>query len=769
MTTRPIPFLAGFTAAVGQIVLMREVVVLFNGNELSLAVVLAAWLLWTAAGSCAAGRLMRRRGSVRHALAVVECLCGLSLPLALCALRYARAGLQSVPGELLGPVSVTVVCLLCLSAFCVLSGGIFALAAQRMNQEPAVSSSLSSSFTYLLETAGFATGGLATSILLRVLGCMQIAALAALICEGVGVILLVRQRHRQIPALAGIVLAAIPLLAYFAPRVDTSTQQRLWPGFDLLASRDSMYGRLTVIGAGGMRSIYDNGSILANVPDVASAEVSVHYAMLEHVAPRRVLLIGNGINGSIAEILKHPTLQRLDYVELDPALVAMYRQLFPREAAQAFSDSRVHVHEMDGRLYLQTVDDSFDVILVNVPDPVNAQLNRFYTAEFFGIAKRRLAPGGLLALKLRSSEESVSPALATFLRCIGQTLDSVFPRVVAIPGETFHFFASADSTALTEDPQVLVARLKSRNLQTLYVREYFVPFGMMPDRMAQVHELLEADNATAINRDFYPVAYYFTSVLWSSQFGHGYARLLENAKGIRFSYVLAAVIAFPVAFVAILALGATPGKRRRAAAVWCVAANGYTLMALQILLLLAFQSVFGYVYRELALLIGMFMAGIAAGSWLGIRYASGRASRSLLRAAAIDQIVLAASAPLLLGVVGLFALQLHAGAFAVARAAFPLVALLCAIPGGFQFPIASAIYLEGRSKETNLATLYAVDLTGGCVGALGLAGFLIPVFGFWMVAWLAAAIGMAPAALAAAASFQPCDGQANIVHSAISN
>jgi spermidine synthase len=61
--TKAIPFLAGFTAAVGQIVLMREVIVLFNGNELSLGIVLAAWLMWTAAGSGLTGILTRNRAA----------------------------------------------------------------------------------------------------------------------------------------------------------------------------------------------------------------------------------------------------------------------------------------------------------------------------------------------------------------------------------------------------------------------------------------------------------------------------------------------------------------------------------------------------------------------------------------------------------------------------------------------------------------------------------------------------------------------------------
>jgi spermidine synthase len=750
--TRAIPFLVGFTAAVGQIILLREVIVLFNGNELSLGFVLAAWLMWTAAGSGLTGRLIRNRANVRIASASIECLCGLSLPFAVVALRLARTRVQTVPGELIGPLRMVLISFACVSLFCALCGALFALASQFMRDNCKLSPRHASSLAYLLETAGSALGGVVVGlVLLRVFGCIQIAVLVALLCLCAGASILFRMRPLPVAlTVASAVLVAVPLLGCVAPRVESYALARLWPGFDLLASRDSAYGRLTVIGAGGIRSIYDNGSILTNVPDPAAAEESVHYALLEHPAPRRVLLLGGGTNGSIAEALKHPTIERLDYVEIDPALIDLYRGLFPHEST-AIYDPRVHVHETDGRLYLRTSRSRFDVIIVSVPEPANAQLNRFFTVEFFHSVRDHLAPGGLLALQLRSSEDVISPELAEFLRCIDRTLLQVFPRVAIIPGETLHFFAASDRGALTEDPQVLISRLKDRNLQTQYVREYFIPFRMMPDRMTQIHELLQLDPATRINRDFQPAAYYFSTALWSAQFDRTDAHLLEGAADIRFSTVLFGVLV-PSA-VLLLVFSFTRQRRgARAAAVWCVAASGFTLMTLQILLLLAFQSVFGYVYRELALLMGMLMAGIAAGSWLGIRH--GRARH--MRPAATTQFFVAASGPLLLSIVLLLGQASHADIPPwIIQAAFPLIAFFCGLPAGYLFPLVTAIYLEGRGEAASLATLYALDLLGGCAGALLLAGFLIPIFGFWPVAWLAAVVSLAPAVLTARASFHP--------------
>ena len=283
-------------------------------------------------------------------------------------------------------------------------------------------------------------------------------------------------------------------------------------GLRLVGSRDTIYGNLAVTETGTIRSIYSNGVILADAPDPSAAEEAVDYALLEDPAPQRVLMIGGGINGSIGEALKHPSVMRLDYVELDPALIEMAREFFPAQAA-VLTDARVHVHYADGRRYLKTANGSFDVIIVDLPDPQTAQLNRFYTAEFFRTAREHLTPGGLLAIELRSSEETLSPDLKEFLRCIRRTLEEVFPHVVAIPGETIHFFAATAPGVLTGDPRVLMARLQERHLNTQYVSQYFIPYRMMPDRMEQVEEQLRPLASTPVNRDFAPVAYSFDVVL----------------------------------------------------------------------------------------------------------------------------------------------------------------------------------------------------------------------------------------------------------------
>jgi len=742
----------GFSAIVAQIVLMRELMVVFTGNEVSVGIMLATWLFWTALGSGVATRFIHRQSRTQIITGALQCFSGMTLLGTIWILRDSKTLVQTVPGELVGPVPMLLTSLICLSVFCAVSGALFVVGARMFQQQTSVSEGVASSSAYLLESAGATLGGIVTTLVfLNFLDSFQIASVVVLVDVSMACILFFGSKKSVIAALGvGASVLAIALSMYVAPFLSRSSQRRLWRGFEVLASQDSIYGHLVVTQTGTIRSIFDNGVLVSNAPDEAAAEEAVHYALLEHPDPQDVLLIGGGVNGSITQALKHPTVKRLDYVELDPSFIQLSRQFFAEETATSFSDARVHLHYTDGRRYLRNADDRFDVIIVDVPDPQTAQLNRFYTVEFFRSTRQHLAPGGLVAVQLRASEDYISPDLADFLGCIYRTLHEVFPDIAVVPGETIHFFAASQPNLLTEEPEILISRLRERNVETQYVREYFIPFRMMPDRMAQLHQLLQHSQSTVSNHDFEPIAYYFDAVLWSSQFKSGYSNWLRRAAQIGFTSIIKGVLVILLLIAVVADFWPAPEARRSASAAYCVGATGFTLMTLQIFLLLAFQSLYGYVYHQLAILVAMFMAGMALGSWLGIRRIG--VTKPSTGVLALTQFVFAASVPALMFLIG--ALSQRSSTLASMQLLFPGVAALFGVLGGFQFPIASEICM-GRRSKAGLGTLYAIDLVGGCAAALVLSSYVIPVFGFWKAAWLSAAVNLAPALLAGRVSLDP--------------
>ena len=414
------------------------------------------------------------------------------------------------------------------------------------------------------------------------------------------------------------------------------------------------------------------------------------------------------------------------------------------------------------------------MFIVRLPVPQTAQLNRFYTVEFFREAAQKLRPGGILSFQVTGAENYISAELAEFLRCLNWTLRRVFPEVAAIPGASIHYFAANRAGVLTTDSEVLAERLRARNLQTMYVREYYFPFRMMPDRMEDLESQMQPRAATPVNRDFAPIAYYFNVALWSSRFHQGYRQWFDSIARIRFSVLmlwlvvaLSALTGWALWWSRQRVSGRKPSdvslrgeRRQKIAAAFCVAAMGFTLIGLEILLLLGFQAIYGYVYHQLALVIAAFMVGMAAGSWKGLRH-SGAADRQV-GAASVTRVEIrwlaglqlaAAASPLLLYL--LFAsvagVESPLGLFLVSQILFPALALLSGMLGGYQFPLASQIYFAGSEKSVRSpGTLYALDLAGAALGAVLLSAYLFPVFGFLKAALLMAAANLAPAALASA-------------------
>jgi spermidine synthase len=769
---------------------MRELIVVFYGNEISLGVMLANWLLWTALGSSVLGRVALKVRDPRKLMAGLQALLAVAFPLTILAVRASKSAFQTIPGELLGPGPMFLTSFAALSVFCVISGSLFAAGSRLYAQEVGTLTGRATGAVYLLEALGSGVGGiLASLVLIRFLAAFEIASvlcllnLLAAISLGIRV---VSGRRVMVATLAGMAL----LLPFANRALESKSLAILWRGFHLVETRNSVYGNLAVVETGQSRSLFENGLNILTVPDPAAAEEAVHFGLLEHPSPKRLLLIGGGVNGSLLQALQHPSLKWIDYVELDPTILDLAARHFPQAWGLIRADPRVHIHPMDGRLFLKTTALAFDVIIVNLPDPHTAQLNRFYTEEFFREAAEKLAPGGILSFQVRAAEDYISQELADFLRCLLKTLRAVFPEVTAIPGETVHFFAAAQRGTLTTDPSELLARLRLRHLRTRYVREYYIPFRMSPDRMLDLQLQIEPRPETPVNRDFAPIAYYFDVALWSSQFHSRARQWFEVLARVKFGsmagtlalvlFVLAGLIRWGPWRVGARHPAAQsgraagppeperpapetllpPGHRRtgygvplRGVAGFCVAAMGFSLLGLEMLILLGFQALYGYVYHQLAILVALFMVGMAVGAWLGLP-AAGQAvaaTQPEMRKLASLQ-VLAAVSPLLL--YELFALlgqvRSSSGLFAVSQVLFPALALVSGLLGGYQFPLASRIYFADSSARSPGA-LYGLDLLGACLGAFALSAFLVPVYGFFRTALLIAVVDFAPALLAALA------------------
>ena len=176
-------FILGLTSMVGQIIILRELVVVFYGNELSLVVILASWLFWTSFGSAILGRTVDKLKSKEKILSCAQLFISLLLPLNIFLIRNIKSILNISPGKLIGLVPMLGVSFISLSFICILLGFTFTLVS-KISAEKSKTPSGGVGKIYLLEGLGASIGGIIYSFFLikalmpfqniLILGCLNL-------------------------------------------------------------------------------------------------------------------------------------------------------------------------------------------------------------------------------------------------------------------------------------------------------------------------------------------------------------------------------------------------------------------------------------------------------------------------------------------------------------------------------------------------------------------------------------------------------------------
>ena len=129
-------------------------------------------------------------------------------------------------------------------------------------------------------------------------------------------------------------------------------------------------------------------------------EALVHPAMLMCPAPRRVLVIGGGEGATLREVFKHPAVERLVMVDLDQKVVELCKEYLGSWHRGSFEDRRLELVFADARVYLEANREKFDVIISDVPEPVEAgPAIKLFTRQYFELLKSTLAPKGVFSLQ----------------------------------------------------------------------------------------------------------------------------------------------------------------------------------------------------------------------------------------------------------------------------------------------------------------------------------------------------------------------------------
>lgn len=724
--------ITGFAAGIGQILVLRESLILFYGNELSTGLILASWLLWTAAGSSIGGKIGHRFTSKPAVLFLGLLLLTLLIPVTLLWIRASRI-LWSIPrGELAGPGSMLAISLSATCGFCLVSGFMFALC---WHSNVSVSSAESHTsrpiMIYLGEALGTAAGGLFFYfVLLPYASNFKTACVTSMTILGM-VMLFIRPwksswRIRPALLVIGFVIGMSAAgIAIEAPRLDQISHRWQW-GPGLTAVRDTPYNNLALLKDENQYSLFGNGLWFFSVPDPKTAEFSVHFAMLQQLHPRRVLLVGGGSVELVSEILKHPGLKRLDVVEPDPGISDLLREYLPARFISAISDERVHFYHEDAVSFVKHTGHRYDVILLNSGDPINAELNRFYTLEFLQALRGKLNPGGILSFAV-SASDYLGPVQVLFLRSFYDTVRAAFPSVVVCLLDSARFLATDRDGVLVTDAQELLDRIRERGLNLQYMQDSYVLDYLNPMRLRYLDGILkQSSSSQGLNQDFAPTCYFNNLLLWASQIHPMLEKSLLILSSVKQKWFWFGLLAALFGFIVLSWSGRLNFSAQCRISVLTM---GAAQLVLEILLLLSFQIMEGFVYKQLALIVTLFMAGVALGAAVqSLPALQRRSSRHWFVAVqfAFGLYVLVVLKILFI----MHELPADIAGSIPASAVFAALAALAGMLGGLHFALAIRVIAGSDAAPAAVAApLYAVDLAGAAAGSVVASLYIIPVYG----------------------------------------
>lgn len=670
-------FLLGFISMMAQLVLLRENIKSFHGNELVIGIFLAIWMILTALGSHA--------GNSYHKLLSPRTLCTCllvlgALPFLIHILLILEKRFFFLPGYQAGVLDMTISMMLLTVLFTGISGFLFAHVSLHKGTGSRASS-------YRLDALGSLAGGVLFSlILVHLLNNLQQLTFLFLIT-----VLLVlwiykfpgKRAMKYLLLITGAILFAVSLI----PAAVNTLEGIRFRQEKILQIKDTPHGNLTFTSRNEQVTAYMDGNPVLSDADLTRSEESVHFPALQHPDPQSFLLIGGGLTGHVNEAAKYQP-DRIDYCEADPWIFRLGRIYFPEN-----KDRNLQFIPKDGRSWLmKTMESRYDVVISSAGDPVTIGWNRYFTLEFYEEVRQHLNPGGIFSMQLSTGGNYVNEEGSALLAINYRTLKKVFPHVALVPGTSTYFIAS-DVPLSLDYP----AFLDRHQVSTTYVHPDYLDAMQLQFDSDQLSERIRNEESV-LNLDLRPSLFFASLSGLQSQMG-------KHALGV--TGILASLLLVVLWFLY------SPVKS-------AMYVSGFTGAGMQMVLIMVMQSFYGFAYLMAPLMITIFMGGIVLGTmrWARQRIKASIPGLSILiafmaLASMISFLVLKLNTPFQSGLPG----QMILG----------LLNLLTGMVVGAVFSL--AVNLHMKSKPYSPGILFSADLTGAALGTLLPVVFLLPLIG----------------------------------------
>ena len=672
----------GISSIITQLILMREFISIFYGNELVFGVILANWLLLTGIGAYL-GKFLDRIKNKISLLIICQILIAF-LPFINIFLIRTLSNVIFPIGSLVGITQIFFSSFILLLPYCLISGfllTLFCCVFSKKQDETSIGK------VYFIDNIGDILGGFLFSfVLIFILNPFQMIFFIMFINLLAAFLLSWFARKRVLKGI--ILLLLIFSLLFVIVDFNEITTEIKYKNQDLLYQKNSLYGNLVITKTADQLNFFENGIIFFSTENTIANEETIHYTLVQHENPKNVLLISGGVAGTANEILKY-NISKIDYVELDPLIIELGKKY-----TKNLDNEKINIINKDARLFVRQTDEKYDIIIIDLPDPSTAQLNRFYTTEFFKELKKTLNNDAVISLSLSSAENYLSKEIIQLNSVIYSTFKNSFKNVIIIPGQRNYFIASDNKLTYK-----IADKINEKAINTSYVNSYYLKGILTKDRVNYI--LSSIDKKARLNHDFNPVSYLHHMLYWVSQF--------------KFNYYPFIMVILILALIYLTRIKPVP---------FAIFTTGFAGASLEVVLLIGFQILYGYVYHKIGVIITAFMLGLAIGSFYMNRKIKQMQKKHLIR---IEFSIAFFSVLLPFILISLNSIKNTTLVFISSQIVIPLLSLIIAIMVGMEFPLASKLHF--KNIPTTAATLYNSDLIGACIGALLASALLIPLIG----------------------------------------
>lgn len=669
----------GISSVVTQLLIIREFLAQFQGNEFIIALILFNWLVLGGIGTILARWVTRDlRAATANRLGWLSLILAGMPAVQILAIRFLR-DVFFIHGSSVGFYPTLSYSFLIIAPYCLMIGfvlpySLFVIRTEKPDYPGAR--------IYIIDNLGDVSGGALFSFALV----FWVTPLKAVFLANLPLLLTAflllsgNVFKTRIAVYLGTGMTFIILIA----GIFLEPASLFPPSGKLVYYKESRFGRIEVQKDQEQFTLFVGGVPQFGTQNLSMAEETIHYPLAQLPRVQNILLI-SAEGGMMTELEKYRPAS-IDYVELDPKVAEVEFRFKMIKKIPGLK-----VINQDGRAYLADSNKIYDAIIVNLSEPDTYQINRFFTDRFFDLARRHLARHGVLSFAMEGFENYLAEPQRQKLSSLYNTVNDYFKHVLLLPGQKIFFLCSCQPIN-TDIPKLL----DQKGISTRYIKGYYYG-NLTQERIERLNALI--DPLTPKNRDDYPQLMRLMFQQWFAKFSTS-----------------------PTGFIAILAVVCMVYIIRISAEEFVLFSTGFTVMGSELLVIFAFQIFFGYIYFQIGLIVTVFLAGLLPGAWFGHRFRY-RSKQTL-----------ALADGLLILLMGVLIVVLKQGSYRLPVSFFLFYGFVVSLICGFQFPV--ALYLRGGDAPAVTQT-FSADLIGAAFGTLITSVVLIPYFG---IIWAAAGL-----------------------------